>query len=155
MNGAKANQDALYALAFQYFQKQSNDNKLKGNIAFALFVEALTKSLEGENPSPSSFKKAFGQALSPQFSGQFLTQADDVLFKVANDLMAVEQPKIIAKALEEAHRGFRWSGVWEAMVGAILGSILLIAISILAAWFRPELLEYAKRAYHLFANPPS
>ena len=155
MSSEETGADSRYLEAFEYFKEHSADNDLKSLVAFALFVDALSKWVEQNAPDGEGLDAYFGLALAPQFSNQFLRDADEVLLKVANDLMAREQPRIIAAAIGQCERRFRPVGVWEGFLAALGYTIFLILASILVAWAAPEVIEYARKAYHLLATRPA
>jgi len=70
--------------------------------------------------------------------------ASGIIDKQRSELVATALPELVATALRE-HKKCRWCGVAEATFGAFIWSILLIAISLIAARGGIDLLDVYQR----------
>jgi hypothetical protein len=139
--------------AFKHFL-ENDDDAIRDYIAFGLYMKAEVDWVAGKEKPPTETEyRHFHQIyLTPRQTSLIKGAADDVLAKYTTDAVNLEQGKFLVHALEQykseaakGHRKFRWMGVPEAALGAVLWTAILI-VTIMAERGGIDILEYYKRA---------
>jgi hypothetical protein len=130
----------LHVRAFEYFS-QNIPNELKAFVAFGLFMEAERKWASGQKdwPSETKYRGYHQNYLTPHQTDEYRDAAERVLINFSNN--------VVAETLTQykGHTKFRWWGIVEAVIGAFIWSILLIALTIIAQRIGVDILEVYKR----------
>lgn len=144
-----------HALTFQRFAEQI-PNHLEASIAFGLFMESETMwAARAGNPSDAKYRN-YQEALTDHEIGRYAQQARDFLSNFGSDAVASKQAEFLRESLEQyesaarrGHSRFRGWGIVEAVFGAFVWTLALIAISFVLKYAGIDLVEiYRKVAGH-------
>lgn len=128
----------LHVAAFQAFNAQIPDH-LEASIAFALFLVSEREWAALQNPAPTDAQyQTFHQNyLSPHEIERY--------HQTAKELLAEYGTRLIG--LFEANRPdrFRWRGIFEAALGALVWTLFLIGISFVLAYAGIDIVDVYKR----------
>lgn len=128
----------LHVTAFQAFNAQITDH-LEASIAFALFLVSEREWASGQNPPPTDAQyQTFHQNyLSPHEIARYHQTAKQLLAEYGTNLVR----------LFEANRAdrFRWRGIVEAALGALVWTVFLIGVSFILSYVGVDIVEVYKR----------
>ena len=137
----------LYVQAFEYFKSNHGDT-LTGYVAFGLYIDAECKWAQSQAAWPNGAKyKEWFDCSVPHGTTAHLEKATDVLQEFANNIVEQERAEFLEAALQvyrveaaKSEKGF-WRGVAEALVAALIWSILLIVAAIIIKWIGIDIVE--------------
>jgi hypothetical protein len=113
----------------------STPSRLEALVAYGIFTES-------EREGGFHTSKGYSDNIDRLFAsnkGLCLNEARRALLEAAN--AAIEEKKV---ELAKAHKGFRCWGIWEAVLGAAIWSLFLIAIGFVVIYVKPDLIEVPK-----------
>jgi hypothetical protein len=141
------------------FEKFADDDEIRNYIAFGLFMEAENDWVANKPQPPTSaeYKNYHENVLSPRGLQNYKNAAEEVIRNFANKTVNSEQTKLLADSLLQYridsaahHQAFRLNGVKEAVYGAFLWTVLLIAFSFILVFANIDPIEYYHKAYQYF-----
>jgi hypothetical protein len=104
-------------------------------------------------PSEEKYADYHGIYLTAHEIAGYKDAAKRLLTEFSNNIIAAERPQFLAATLEQyrtaaytGHGKFRWRGVWEAVLGACVWTVLLIVVSVIAARGGIDILEIYQKA---------
>jgi hypothetical protein len=145
--------ELLHIAAFQKFFS-ATPSHLEAVVAFGLFMESEQKwaDLQSTPPDEETYKTYHGIYLTPHEIQGYLETAKALLAEFGDDMIREAEPKLLQSNLDaflQAARGgdrkFRWAGVWEALVGALFWTVLLILAAVLTHRANIDLIEIYKK----------
>ena len=144
----------LHVEAFEHFTRDIPNDQLLAFVAFGLFMEAERKWADGQPrwPSESKYKGYHQNYLIPHQTEEFRNGAERVLIELSNNVVASQKSEFLNEALaryknqaQKGHARFRKWGVAEAVFGAFIWSILLIALTVIAQRNGIDIIDVYKR----------
>jgi hypothetical protein len=141
----------LYVQAFEHF-KNNHDDPLKAYVAFGLYIDAECKwaATQPSWPTGAKYKKWFECSI-PHSTDAHNERATVVLLEFANNIVEQKRANFLEAAIEaykeeaaKSEKGF-WRGVAEALTGALLWTLVLIAAAFILQWFSPDIYEVLGR----------
>jgi hypothetical protein len=131
----------LHVPAREAFNALIND-RIEASIAFSLF-------LVSEQESAAKWEKTRGSAWT---DGQYRTFHDYYLtpheieryHQTAKQLLAEYGTRLLSQISQVQHGHFRWSGVWEAFLGAFFWTLFLILMSFILAYVGIDIVDIFK-----------
>ena len=144
----------IHVSAFEHFYN-SCESHLEAAIAFGLFMESEHKwaSRQATWPTEKKYAAYHEIYLTPHEAEGYRENARRVLLEYSNNLVESEQAQFLEAAVQQyrteagrGHSAFRKWGVVEALVGALLWTMILIVVSIIAVRFGIDLLEIYQKA---------
>jgi hypothetical protein len=141
---------------FQRFADQI-PNHLEASIAFGLFMESERVWAADQAGGPPDTKyRNYQKAVTNHDIGRFAQEARNFLNNFGNDAIAAKRAEFLQESLEQyegaakkGHSRLRGWGFAEAVIGAFVWTLVLIAISFVLKYNGIDLVEiYHKVAEH-------
>jgi len=142
--------------AFQKFAARI-PNRLEASLAFGLFMESESIwAARAGNPSDLKYRNYQEALLTDHEIERYAKQAREFLSTFGSDAVAVKRSEFLRESLEQyesaarrGHRKFRGWGIVEAIIGALVWTLVLIAISFVLKYAGIDLVEiYQKVVGH-------
>src|SRR5258708_5210920 len=139
----------IHVSAFEHFY-HSCESHLEAAIAFGLFMESEHKWANGQEvwPTQKKYTDYHSIYLTTHETEGYKENARRLLLEYSNNLVGSERAQFLEAAVRQyrteagrGHSAFRKWGVVEAIIGALLWTIILIIASIIAVRFGIDLLE--------------
>jgi hypothetical protein len=153
----------LHVSAFDKFASQIT-NHIEASIAFGLFLESERAWADewtrtsGATPTEKNYHSFHAACLTNHSIQGYAEGASRILNKYANETIEKTRPAFLTAALESynsaasiGHSAWRWQGVFEAVLGAFVWTVVLIAINIILVLGGIDLFEMNQklmRAFH-------
>jgi hypothetical protein len=144
----------VHALSFRRFSENIPDH-LTASVAFGLFMQSEGIWIAEQNPEPTETRcRNYHRNFLNEHEIQRYKQAAEVLLNnFANGVISTKREEFLTQALQQyqssarvGHRGFRYWGIVEATIGALVWSILLIVVYVIVAEHGIDILDLYRKA---------
>jgi hypothetical protein len=137
-----------HVISFRKFETKI-PNRLEASIAFGLLMESERQwATREENPSDAKYRNYQEALLNDHEIERYAKQAREFLGNFGSSAVASKQAEFLEESLEQykslasqGHGRFRAWGIVEAVTGAFVWTLALIAISFLLKYAGIDLVE--------------
>lgn len=144
---------AHYKAFDKLVKDKARPQQLNALVAFGLYMEAECRWAERfDKPTDTDCVTYHNNGSMPYFLNQYEDQAQKLLSDFGEAILASNQKKVLASAvegaIEAAHKTKKAfaRGISEAVVGALVWTVILIGITIIAQRVGIDVIEIYKRA---------